>query len=136
MHLVRYQIQHRQLFDPLSPTLAPIGTPMPPLANELGWNVITSYSIHYTKLYELTAVEGVAEVASIGGFVRQYQVALNPNRMLAYNIPLSQIKQAIQKSNNDVGGRLLEMGETEFMIRGRGYLRNLSDLEKIRNNFV
>ncbi|PLY03066.1 MAG: CusA/CzcA family heavy metal efflux RND transporter [Desulfuromonas sp.] len=81
--------------------------------------------------YQLTAVEGVAEVASIGGFVRQYQVALNPNRMLAYNISLSQIKKAIQNSNNDVGGRLLEMGETEFMIRGRGYLRDISDIEKI-----
>ena len=81
--------------------------------------------------YQLTAVEGVAEVASVGGFVKQYQVAINPNRMLAYNITLPQIKRAIQNSNVDVGGRLLEMGETEFMIRGRGYLRNLEDIEQV-----
>ena len=81
--------------------------------------------------YQLTAVEGVAEVASVGGFVKQYQVAINPNRMLAYNITLPQIKQAIKNSNVDVGGRLLEMGETEFMIRGRGYLRNLEDIEQV-----
>ena len=81
--------------------------------------------------YQLTAVEGVAEVASVGGFVKQYQVAINPNRMLAYNITLPQIKQAIQNSNSDVGGRLMEMGETEFMIRGRGYLRNLEDIEQV-----
>jgi Cu(I)/Ag(I) efflux system membrane protein CusA/SilA len=81
--------------------------------------------------YQLTAVDGVAEVASVGGFVKQYQVAINPNRMLAYNITLPQIKRAIQNSNVDVGGRLLEMGETEFMIRGRGYLRNLEDIEQV-----
>ena len=81
--------------------------------------------------YQLTAVEGVAEVASIGGYVKQYQVALKPNRMLAYNITLQQIKKAIQESNSDVGGRLLEMGETEFMIRGRGYLRNIEDIEQV-----
>ena len=81
--------------------------------------------------YQLTAVDGVAEVASVGGFVKQYQVAVNPNRMLAYNITLPQIKRAIQNSNVDVGGRLLEMGETEFMIRGRGYLRNLEDIEQV-----
>jgi Cu(I)/Ag(I) efflux system membrane protein CusA/SilA len=81
--------------------------------------------------YQLTAVEGVAEVASVGGFVKQYQVELKPNRMLAYNISLQQVKQAIEESNIDVGGRLLEMGETEFMIRGHGYLRNIEDIKQI-----
>jgi Cu(I)/Ag(I) efflux system membrane protein CusA/SilA len=81
--------------------------------------------------YQLTAVEGVAEVASIGGFVKQYQIALKPNQLLAYKLSLPQILRAIQDSNNDVGGRLLEMGETEYMIRGRGYLRNLYDIEQI-----
>jgi len=81
--------------------------------------------------YQLTAVEGVAEVASIGGFVKQYQVAVNPNRLLAYKLTIPQIRRAIQDSNNDVGGRLLEMGETEFMIRGRGYIRNIDDIEQV-----
>ncbi|RMF77303.1 MAG: efflux RND transporter permease subunit, partial [Planctomycetota bacterium] len=76
--------------------------------------------------YELTTVDGVAEVAGVGGFVRQYQVVVDPDRLLAYDIPLSQIKQAIQRSNNDVGGRVLEMSETEYMVRGRGYLAALS----------
>ncbi len=68
--------------------------------------------------YELTSVPGVAEVASVGGFVKQYQVIVDPNKLVAFNIPLQKIRMAIQRSNNDVGGRLVEMGETEFMIRG------------------
>jgi Cu(I)/Ag(I) efflux system membrane protein CusA/SilA len=64
--------------------------------------------------YELTSVPGVAEVASIGGYVKQYQVAIDPNSLIAYNIPLQKVKMAIQRSNNDVGGRLVEMGETEW----------------------
>jgi Cu(I)/Ag(I) efflux system membrane protein CusA/SilA len=81
--------------------------------------------------YELTAVNGVAEVAAIGGFVRQYQVVIDPDRLLAYNIPLSQIKMAIKMSNSDVGGRVLEMAETEYMVRGRGYLAALTP-EQVR----
>ena len=60
--------------------------------------------------YELTAVQGVAEVASVGGFVKQYQITVDPNKLRAYNIPLSKIRTAVQRSNNDVGGRVLEMG--------------------------
>ncbi len=81
--------------------------------------------------YELAAVPGVAEVASIGGFVKQYQIELDPNRLLAYNIPIKKIKMAIQRSNNDVGGKLIEMGETEFMVRGLGYIKSISDIESI-----
>jgi len=81
--------------------------------------------------YQLAAVDGVAEVASIGGFVKQYQVSINPNRLLAYDLTIQQIKKVIQDSNIDVGGRLLEMGETEYMIRGRGYIRSLDDLEHV-----
>jgi len=81
--------------------------------------------------YPLQTVEGVSEVASIGGFVKQYQIELNPDALLAYNIPLSKIKRAIQRSNNDVGGRLIEMGETEYMVRGLGYIKSLHDLEMI-----
>ncbi len=81
--------------------------------------------------YELTGVPGVSEVASIGGFVKQYQVTVDPNRLLAYNIPLQKIRTAIRHSNNDVGGRLVEMGETEFMVRGLGYINSLDDIRSI-----
>lgn len=81
--------------------------------------------------YELTALEGVSEVASIGGFVKQYQVEIDPNKLAAFGIPLSKVKHAIMRSNNDVGGRLLEMGETEFMVRGLGYIESLDDLRSI-----
>ncbi len=79
--------------------------------------------------YELMSVPGVAEVASIGGYVKQYQVEVDPNKLLAYNIPLSKVRTALQRSNNDVGGRLVEMGETEFMVRGLGYIQSIEDIE-------
>ena len=81
--------------------------------------------------YELTAVAGVSEVASVGGFVKQYQVEVDPDKLNAYGITLQQVKHAIKRSNNDVGGRLIEMGETEFMVRGLGYVRSVSDLQQV-----
>lgn len=81
--------------------------------------------------YELTSVQGVSEVASIGGFVKQYQVTVDPNRLLAYDIPLHRVRRAIERSNNDVGGRLIEMAETEFMVRGLGYIQSLEDIRSI-----
>ena len=81
--------------------------------------------------YELTSVNGVAEVASIGGFVKQYQVIVDPNKLVAFNIPLQKVRRAIQRSNNDVGGKLVEMGETEFMVRGLGYIKSVQDLYDI-----
>ena len=81
--------------------------------------------------YELAAVPGVAEVASVGGYVKQYQVEVDPNKLLAYNLPIQKVRRAIQRSNNDVGGRLIEMGETEFMVRGLGYIKSIEDLENI-----
>ncbi|TAH34479.1 MAG: efflux RND transporter permease subunit [Planctomycetota bacterium] len=78
--------------------------------------------------YPLAAVEGVSEVAPIGGFVRQYQVVLDPDRLLAYGLPLRDVVTAIQRSNNDVGGSVVEMSEQESMVRSRGYLRGLEDL--------
>jgi len=81
--------------------------------------------------YELQTVPGVSEVASIGGFVRQYQVEVDPNALVAYEIPLGQVRRAIQRSNNDVGGSLVEMAETEFMVRGLGYIKSLEDLANI-----
>jgi Cu(I)/Ag(I) efflux system membrane protein CusA/SilA len=81
--------------------------------------------------YALMSVPGVSEVASIGGYVKQYQVEVDPNKLLAYNIPLNKVKMAIKRSNNDVGGRLIEMAETEFMVRGLGYIQSLDDLKNI-----
>jgi Cu(I)/Ag(I) efflux system membrane protein CusA/SilA len=81
--------------------------------------------------YELAAIPGVSEVASVGGFVKQYQVNVDPIKLASYNIPLSKVKMAIKESNNDVGGRLMEMGETEFMVRGLGYIKSVDDLKSI-----
>ncbi|MFC2135198.1 efflux RND transporter permease subunit [Bacteroidota bacterium] len=81
--------------------------------------------------YELTSIPGVAEVASVGGFVKQYQVNVDPNKLAYHGIPIQKIKMAIKRSNNDVGGRLLEMGEKEFMVRGLGYIKSVDDLRNI-----
>jgi Cu(I)/Ag(I) efflux system membrane protein CusA/SilA len=79
--------------------------------------------------YQLTKAPGVAEVASIGGFVQQYQVIVDPVKLRAYGVPLMKVVQAIRDSNRDVGGRVVEMAETEYMVRGRGYLRGKADIE-------
>ncbi len=81
--------------------------------------------------YQLETVPGVSEVASIGGFVRQYQVNLDPNKLRAYNIPLSTVIDRVRDSTNEVGGRVLEMGGAEYMVRGLGYLRSTQDLENV-----
>ncbi len=81
--------------------------------------------------YELTAVQGVSEVASVGGFVRQYQITVDPNRLRAYDISLSRIRDAVRRSNTDVGGRVFETAETEFMVRGQGYIQGLDDVRRI-----
>uniref|UniRef100_UPI0028A12E57 efflux RND transporter permease subunit n=1 Tax=Stutzerimonas nitrititolerans TaxID=2482751 RepID=UPI0028A12E57 len=81
--------------------------------------------------YQLTKAEGVSEIASIGGFVQQYQVTVDPQKLQAYDIPLSRISEVIRTSNADVGGRIVEMSETEYMVRGRGYLRGAADIENL-----
>ncbi len=81
--------------------------------------------------YQLASVEGVAEVASLGGFPRQYQVNLDPNRLAAYRLSLKTVVDAIRMSNNDVGGRSVELSGAEYMVRGRGYIQSIEDLEKI-----
>jgi len=91
---------------------------------------LRSYQDWYLR-YGLTSVEGVSEVASIGGFVRQYQVEVDPIRLRAYGISLKAVQSAIQESNTDVGGRLLEISEREYMVRGRGYIKEVRDLENI-----
>ena len=81
--------------------------------------------------YPLQTVKGVSEVAGVGGYVKQYQVEVDSNALLRYGIPLSKVRRAIQRSNNDVGGRLIEMAETEYMVRGLGYIQSLDDLNTI-----
>jgi Cu(I)/Ag(I) efflux system membrane protein CusA/SilA len=91
---------------------------------------LRTYQDWYLR-YQLQAVPGVAEVASVGGFQKQYQVNIDPNALAAYNIPLTAVVQAIREGNNDVGGRVVESSGAEYMVRGRGYARSVGDIEKI-----
>src|SRR5258707_4225611 len=81
--------------------------------------------------YALESVKGVSEVAPVGGFVKQYQVDLDPNKLLAYGIPLSDVVAKIRMSNADVGGKIFEVGSTEYYVRGRGYIKSIADIESI-----
>src|SRR5487761_2674999 len=81
--------------------------------------------------YQLTKAHGIAEVASIGGFVQTYQVTVDPVKLRAYGIPLKKLIDAIRDSNRDVGGRVVEMAETEYMVHGQGYLSNTSDIDTL-----
>src|SRR5512141_1344361 len=91
---------------------------------------LRSYQDWYLRYY-LKAVPGVAEVAPIGGFVRQYQVQVDPNRLRAFNIPIAKVVEAVRSGNNDVGGRLLELAGAEYMVRGRGYAKSSDDIGNI-----
>jgi len=85
----------------------------------------------WTLKYAFESVPGVSEVASVGGFVKQYQITLDPNRLLAYKLPLMKVMEAVRRSNRDVEGRVVEWSGREYMVRGRGYIRDKSDIEKI-----
>jgi len=85
----------------------------------------------WTLRYHLQSVPGVAEVASLGGFVKQYQITVDPNRLLAYNIPLATVVGAVRNGNQESGGRLLEFSGAEYMVRGRGYAKSVEDFENI-----
>ncbi len=91
---------------------------------------LRSYQDWYLRYY-LKAVPGVAEVASVGGYVKQYQVNVDPNRLQAYGIPIQEVVAAVRSGNAEVGGRLIEFGGTEYMVRGRGYAQSLEDFEEI-----
>ncbi|MGQ0741075.1 MAG: efflux RND transporter permease subunit [Alphaproteobacteria bacterium] len=124
-----------QLPQGVTPTLGPDAT-------GVGWvyqYALTGKNIDLQQLrsvqdwqvrFALANTQGVAEVASVGGFVKQYAVVVDPNRMRAFGVTLESIQQAIAASNVEVGGRTIELGETEFMIRGRGYLRGIEDLKR------
>ncbi len=125
-----------QLPKGVTPTLGPDATGVGwvfeyALVDTTGrWNLADLRSFQDWNLkYWLEGVPGVAEVASVGGFVKQYQIDVDPNKLLAYNIPLKRVIQAVRESNNDVGGRVIEMASTEFMLRGRGYIKSLHDIE-------
>src|SRR5205823_12982879 len=81
--------------------------------------------------YALESVKGVAEVAPVGGFVKQYQVDLDPNKLAALGIPLSDVVAKIRMSNADVGGKVFEVGSTEYYVSGRGYIKSIEDMEGI-----
>ena len=100
------------------------------LAKELSLAQLRTLQDWYLR-YQLTKAQGVAEVASVGGFVQQYQVTVDPVKLRAYGIGLMQVANAIRESNRDVGGRVVEMAETEYMVRGRGYLRGQRDIEDL-----
>jgi Cu(I)/Ag(I) efflux system membrane protein CusA/SilA len=98
-------------------------------ANFMGLDLAQLRSLQDWYLrYDLMSVPGVSEVAPVGGFVRQYQVEVDPEKLRAFGIPLAQVRRAIQRANVDVGGRLVEMAETEYMIRGQGYIQSIDDL--------
>lgn len=120
----------------VTPTLGPDGTGV----GHIFWYVLESDHHDLGALraiqdwyirYQLASVDGVSEVASIGGFVRQYQIDLDPSRLLAFDVSLNQVVESVRKSNNDVGGRLIEMADTEYVVRGLGYIRTLQDVEEI-----
>lgn len=91
---------------------------------------LTSLQNWFLK-YELQKIPGVAEVATVGGMVKQYQITLDPNRLRAYGLTLEQVKQAVERSNQEAGGSALEMGEAEYMVRAKGYLKSIQDIEQV-----
>ena len=118
------------------PTLGPDGTGV----GHVFWYTIEGKGYDLEQLrtlqdwfvrYQLNTVPGVAEVASVGGFVREYQIDLDPNRLFAYNVKVGDVMEAVKRSNNDVGGKLLEQADAEFLIRGKGYIKSKEDLENI-----
>jgi Cu(I)/Ag(I) efflux system membrane protein CusA/SilA len=118
------------------PTLGPDGTGV----GHVFWYTIDGKGYDLEQLrtlqdwfvrYQLNTVPGVAEVASIGGFVREYQIDLDPNRLFAYKVTVGQVMEAVKRSNNDVGGRLMEQADAEYLIRGKGYIKSPRDLEEI-----
>lgn len=129
--------------DGVTPTLGPDATALgqvfwytlegrDPEGNPTGgWDLheIRSVQDFYVK-YGLNAVEGVSEVASIGGFVQEYQIDVNPDALKAYKIPLHQVMQAVQKSNRDVGAKTVEINQAEYLVRGLGYVKNTEDIEQ------
>ena len=127
-----------QLPEGVTPVLGPDATPVGwvfeyALVDRSGQHDLSelrSLQDWYVR-YQLQTVPGVANVATAGGFVKQYQVTIDPNRLLAYGLPLGKVVHAIRRSNNDVGGRVVEYAEAEYMVEGVGYIQNVRDIEQI-----
>lgn len=120
----------------VTPTLGPDGTGV----GHVYWYTLQSKTHDLGELralqdwfirYQLSSVKGVAEVASIGGFVKQYQIDIDPNKLNAYHLDIKDIIKAVQRSNNEVGGKILEHNDQEYFIRGQGYIKNIEDIELI-----
>ncbi len=126
----------RQLPAGVTPTLGPDATGVgwvyqyALLAKDRSLAELRSLQDWYVR-YGLARAEGVAEIASVGGFVKQYNVVIDPQRVRSFDIPLSQVRNAIRASNMDVGGRTIELSEFEYVVRGRGYLKGIGDLQNI-----
>lgn len=127
-----------QLPSGITPALGPDATGVGwvyeyALVDRTGQNSLTDLRSlqDWVLRYYLQNTPGVAEVASIGGYVKQYQIEVDPNQLVAYNIPLTKVISAIRDSNNDVGGRVVEFGEREYMVKGAGYVTSPEDLEKV-----
>jgi copper/silver efflux system protein len=132
--LERLSTVQNQLPAGVTPVLGPDGTGV----GHVYWYTVESDQLDLATLrsiqdwyvrYKLAAVEGVAEVASIGGYVRQYQVDISPDKMRAYNTSVSEIVNAVQRSNSEVGGKLIEVSDAEYFVRGQGYIRDKKDIE-------
>ncbi|MBY0308831.1 MAG: efflux RND transporter permease subunit, partial [Phycisphaerales bacterium] len=120
--LVKVRAFEKPGADPLT------GTPL--VSANLDLSQLRSLQDWYLR-YPLTSVDDVSEVASIGGFVKQYQVVIDPLKLQGYRLPLRDVMMAVQRSNNDVGGAVIELAENEYMVRSRGYLKGLADLAKV-----
>ena len=132
--LERLSTVQNQLPSGVTPTLGPDGTGVGHVfwytveGNKYDTGTLRSVQDWYIR-YKLAAVEGVAEVASIGGFVKQYQVDIDPIKLRAYNISTSDVVSAIQRSNSEVGGKIIESSDAEYFVRGQGYIKSISDIE-------
>lgn len=133
----------RLLPDGVQPALGPDATALGQVywytieGRDKGGNPTGGWDLHEIRTvqdffvkYSLNAAEGVSEVASIGGFVQEYQIDVNPDALKAYNIPLHKVMQAVQKSNRDVGAKTIEINQAEYLVRGLGYIKNVEDIEK------
>lgn len=125
-----------QLPQNVTPVLGPDGTGV----GHIFWYTLESKNHDLATLrsiqdwylrYKLVSVDGVAEIASMGGFVKQYQVDMNPLKMRAYGITVADVSRAVQQNNNEVGGKLLEISDAEYFVRGQGYISSISDIENI-----
>jgi len=123
----RDRLEHRRVFADEAMTACPL-TGQPLVEPEIDLSDLRGLQDWYLR-YELTAVEGVSEVAAVGGFIKQYQVVVHPDRLQAQGVGIGAVREAIRRSNVDVGGRVIERAETEFMLRGLGYLGRLDDAE-------